>query len=417
MEYVYVKGGSRREQSQMMPVVLYFSSATHIQGGAVQCMFRIARWLKREGGTPIVVLPREGDIIDWYTREGIEVQVIPFVEMHRRWSPLYLIRYALSTIGIVIKLARLVRQCCVDLVHVNEPIYWPGLIAGKIAGAKTVCHVRMILDNSVGARYVLTEITQRFSDHIICASRAVRDKMFPSRENNVRVAYDPPDLNRFDPQLVEDRASIRQELGIAQETYVVGLVSKFIANKGHISLIQAADLIKTRNPNLDVNYLIVGGKVAGHKAYYAEVVDRINQYDLEESFLLTGAREDVPRLMKACDVMVHLPRHEDPFPGVVVEAMAMEKPFVGFASGGIPEQFEHRKSGILLQKGDIEALAETLLELSESKDLREEMGKQARHFVRSHFSSERFFSELRPVYVGPEAGRTSAQVETEGHQE
>lgn len=363
-------------------------------------MFRLARWLKRRGGVPIVVLPREGDIVDWYAEEGIDVYVIPFVEMHRRWSLPYLVRYLTSTVGLIIGLVTLIKRLHVDIVHVNEIIYWPGLIAGKIAGAGTICHVRVILERPMWVQCALTCIARCFSDQILCVSDAVRAKMFSSETRNVQTLYNPgPDLDRFDPQTVGDGADIRQELGIPTDAFVVGLVSKFIPDKGHLALIETAHLIEECGQGDDIVYVLVGGKMPGHEAYHAQVRQRLEQYALLESFVLTGTRSDVPRLIAACDVMVHLPTNEDPLPGVVFEAMVMEKPIVAFASGGVPEQFENGKSGMLVEKNDVETLVENLLTLARDRPLRLKMGKEARRFLTSRFSSTKFFSELRSIYL------------------
>jgi len=385
---------------ETVPVVLYFSSPARVQSGAAQLMFRTARWLKGQGGVPIVVLPWKGDIVDWYIEEEIHVLTVPFVEMHRRRSLIYLAHYVLSTIGLIVRLVMLIKQQRVNIVHVNEIIYFPGLIAGKIAGAKTICHVRVILARPVWVRRALSWIARRFSDQILCESEAVRTWMFPSEASNVRTLYPPgPDLDRFDPQIAGDGVSVRQQLGITPDAFVVGMVSKFVSNKGHLALVEAARAIRVRNPGMSVTYLVVGGELAGHEDYFAEVCDRIERHGLKDFFVLTGVRNDVPRLMSACDVMVHLPQHEDPCPGVVLEAMAMEKPIVAFASGGIPEQFENGKSGILLEKNNGEALVETLLTLARDEPLRLKIGKEARCFLPSRFSFEKFFSELSRIYA------------------
>jgi glycosyltransferase involved in cell wall biosynthesis len=379
--------------------VLYFSSEVHIQGGAVQSMFRLARWSKQQGNRPVVVLPREGDIAKWYAQEGIDVRIMPFVEMHRRWSAAYFIRYLFSTICIIARLVALIKREQVDIVHVNEIVYFPGLIAGKIAGAKTVCHVRVILEKPAWARRMLSWLVSRFSDQVLCVADAVRTKMFPPGMRHVRTLYNPgPDLDRFDLQAVEGEVTIRQQLGIAPDAFVVGLVSKFSPSKGHLALVEAARVIKTCQPNSRITYLLVGGAVVGKEDYLGQVCNIIRQYGLKDSFVITGARSDVPRLISACDVTVHLPLHQDPFPGVVLEAMAMEKPLVAFTSGGIPEQFEDGRSGILLEQNNIEALAGTLLNLANDKASRLRIGKAARLFLTSHFSFEKFFSELDTIY-------------------
>jgi glycosyltransferase involved in cell wall biosynthesis len=394
------KGSSREDRAGTMPTVLYFSSASHVQGGAVQLMFRTARWLNKQGGLPIVVLPREGGIIEWYAKEGIDVHVIPFVELHRRWSLFYLFRYLLSTVSIIIKLVTLMKQQRVDIVHVNEITYFPGLIAGRIAGTKTVCHVRVILEKSIWVRRALSRVAQRFSDRILCESEAVRAWMFPAGASGIRTLYPPgPDPGRFDPEVIGDGATTRQQWGIASDTFVVGLVSKFTPSKGHLALVEAARMIRTIDPDANITYLLVGGEVTGHEDYFTEVCNRIDQYGLKDSCILTGSRNDVPELVSACDVMAHLPQHEDPCPGVVLEAMAMGKPIVAFASGGVPEQFENGRSGILLGKNNVDALVETLLTLVGDETLRLRMGKNARRFLPSRFSEESFFSELSGVYT------------------
>jgi glycosyltransferase involved in cell wall biosynthesis len=398
------KGDNMEAQGQtdlprVTTTVLYFSSEVHVQGGAVQSMFRLARWLKQQGNRPLVVLPRAGDIVDWYAQEGIDVRIIPFEGMHRRRSPEYLIRYLFSTICIIVRLVALIKREQVDVVHVNEIVYFPGLIAGKIAGAKTVCHVRVILEKPGWVRRMLSWLVSRFSDRVLCVSEAVRTKMFPSGTGNVRTLYNPgPDLGRFDLRLVGEVATWRQQLAIAPDALVVGLVSKFSPLKGHLALVEAARIIKARHPGRPITYLLVGGEVAGKEDYFSQVRDSIDKYGLKDSFVLTGSRSDVPGLISACDVMVHLPLHEDPFPGVVLEAMAMEKPVVTFTSGGIPEQFENGRSGVILEQNNIEALAGTLLNLANDQAARQTMGKAARLFLNSNFSFEKFFSEMNTLY-------------------
>jgi glycosyltransferase involved in cell wall biosynthesis len=347
------------------------------------------------------VLPREGAILAWYARQGIEVQVMPFVEMHRRRSLVYLVRYLVSTVSVILRLARLVRERDVEVVHVNELTYWPGLVAGRLAGARTVCHARVILERPGWLRRFLGWVAERFADRVLCVSDAVRGRMFPGAGGGVQTLYNPgPDLDRFDAGAAGDGVAVRRELGIAAEAFVVGLVSKFVPSKGHLVLVEAGRLIRERYGELTVSYVLVGGEVPGHEAYYAEVRARIERYGLQDTFVLTGAREDVPGLVLACDVMVHLPLHEDPFPGVVLEAMAMEKPIVGSRSGGIPEQFEDGRCGVLVGKDDSGAVAEVLARLAGDRELREAMGREARRFLASHFSFDRFFSELGAIYAG-----------------
>lgn len=386
-------------QKQPIPKVLYFSSAAHVQGGAVQSMFRLARWVKQQGGEPVVVLPRPGEIQQWYARESIDVRVMPFAEMHPRWSPFYLIHYLFSTLSIIARLVALIKREGVAIVHVNEIVYYPGLIAGKLAGARTICHVRVILERPAWLRHILRWLVGAFADTVLCVSDAVRTRMFSPGMKHVRTLYNPgPDLDRFDPQVVGEGSAIRRQLGIAPDAFVVGLVSKLSPNKGHLALVEAAGAIKRRCPSLPMVYLIVGGEIAGKEGYAQQLCDRLKADGLQDAFILAGVQSDVPKFITACDVMVHLPSIEDPFPGVVLEAMSMAKPIVAFASGGIPEQFEDGKSGILVEKNNTAALADTLLTLAGDHALRAQIGQHARPCLTARFSFKKFFGELNAIY-------------------
>jgi len=378
--------------------VLYFSSSAHIQGGAVQSMFRLARWLKQQGGNPLVVLPRQGAIMQWYEKEGIDVRIIPFEQMHRRWSAAYLLRYAFSTLAVIARLVTLIRREGIDAVHVNEIVYFPGLISARIAGVKSICHVRVIVERPSWLRRLLIWLATTFSDEVVCVSDAVRVNMFPSGSSKIRTLYNPgPDLDRFDPKLV-DGSLVRGQLGVAPDAFLVGLVSKFSPLKGHLGLVEAARMIADHHPDLRAKYLVVGGTVPGHEDYLVDVKHKVGEYGLQESFIFAGVQENIPGLMAAADVMVHIPLHEDPFPGVVLEAMAMKKPVVAFASGGIGEQFENRQSGILLEKDDVGGLEAALVDLAHDQGLRLALGEAARSCLTSRFSATRFSTELKAIY-------------------
>ena len=72
----------------------------------------------------------------------------------------------------------------------------------------------------------------------------------------------------------------------------------------------------------------------------------------------------------------------------ILEAMASGLPFVGTKSGGIVESVIDRETGILNEPGDIEAQADSFLELARNPNLRQKMGDAGRKRVAEHFSPE-----------------------------
>ena len=83
---------------------------------------------------------------------------------------------------------------------------------------------------------------------------------------------------------------------------------------------------------------------------------------------------------------------------VVLESMALGKPVIGSRIGGIPEQVEDGKSGLLFEMGNIHELAEKMKTLSENPKIRIDMGKAARKKLEAEYSLSNHCDELLDIY-------------------
>ncbi len=82
----------------------------------------------------------------------------------------------------------------------------------------------------------------------------------------------------------------------------------------------------------------------------------------------------------------------------VLEAMALGKPIIASRIGGLPEQIEDGKTGLLFEMGNAEELREKMLYLWKNRNLRIEMGKEARKKAEKEFSLEKHCEELLKIY-------------------
>lgn len=85
-------------------------------------------------------------------------------------------------------------------------------------------------------------------------------------------------------------------------------------------------------------------------------------------------------------------------PMVVLEAMAMGKPVIGSAIGGIPEQIDHGRTGFLFEMGNVGELAEKIKILSENNDMRRHMGMAARKKVEEAYALDAHCTTLMQIY-------------------
>ena len=166
---------------------------------------------------------------------------------------------------------------------------------------------------------------------VVCNSRMVKDDVlehFSIDPGKLRVIYSGVDVDKFHPALKEQRAAVRAELGIPDEVTVFVFVGSGFARKG---LRQAMRSLA----RLPAGHLVVVGKDKRREAYRRDAA----RLKLAGRVHFLGVREDVGRYYGAADALV-LPTLYDPFPNVVLEAMASALPVVTSAKCGGAELVE-----------------------------------------------------------------------------
>ena len=112
------------------------------------------------------------------------------------------------------------------------------------------------------------------------------------------------------------RVEIRESLGLRQDEFVLGNVSRFDPNKDHKNLLQALYILK--DTDIKFRCLLVGKDMENNNHRLEQLV---SHFDLEDRVLLLGQRDDISAIMNALDVHV-LSSLSEGFPNVVAEAMA-----------------------------------------------------------------------------------------------
>lgn len=105
----------------------------------------------------------------------------------------------------------------------------------------------------------------------------------------------------------------------------------------------------------------------------------------------------VADLMRQAQVLC-LPSHGEGTPNCVMEAMACGLPVVATEVGGIPDIVDSNRTGILVQKGDIQKLAEALTSLLHDSGQRKRMGQAAYEFAREHLDARKTTERLVGLY-------------------
>jgi glycosyltransferase involved in cell wall biosynthesis len=121
--------------------------------------------------------------------------------------------------------------------------------------------------------------------------------------------------------------------------------------------------------------------------------------EVDSSITLTGPlpHPAVANLMRQSRLLC-LPSHKEGTPNCVMEALACGLPVVATRVGGIPDIVEHDKTGLLIDKGDVEGLAAALVTLLRDPSLCARMGQAAHAFARAHLDARKTASRLVELY-------------------
>jgi glycosyltransferase involved in cell wall biosynthesis len=291
-------------------------------------------------------------------------------------------------------LARQLRAAGADIVHFSEVnAAVQGSLAAFLAGSRIICHVRNTYPHMTVFRQRLPLLlVHRF---IFVSGEAKRHFALPLPDNKARVIYDAIELP--DADVAACNSAVRRELGIPTQCAIVGMVARVNPQKDYFTLASAAAKVVSKYP--DTRFLIVGDNslVDLNRQHYTEVIQKLNELGIAENFVFTGHRDDVTRLIAAMDISV-LSTHREGFGLCIAESMAMRKPVVATAVGGLLEVVQHGVTGYLHEHENSQELADMILSLIENPKESKRLGEAGHEHVRQNYSRKAFADDLSGAY-------------------
>jgi glycosyltransferase involved in cell wall biosynthesis len=206
------------------------------------------------------------------------------------------------------------------------------------------------------------------------------------------------DLERFDPDRVPPsaRGRLRAELGIDDDTVVVGVVGRLVWEKGYREIFEAAARLRDE----PCAFVVVGPDDPAK----AEAVDRVAIEQAEANGVrFLGPRTDMPDLYSMFDVYA-LASYREGFPRSAMEAAAMGLPVVATDIRGCRQVVVDGENGALVPARDAGRLASALHRLIADPELRIRQGVAARVRAIEHFDDRDVIATTLRTYdslLGP----------------
>jgi glycosyltransferase involved in cell wall biosynthesis len=400
------------------PLRVLFINDTSRNGGPGRTMLDILKFLDPARVDRTVLIPREGIVSRRLVEAGavdsliiepglIENLYEPFSRPIERTdfdapAALKLLRaagnIARGTAGFV-RLLRRVRKERFDLIFCNGTS--ADFVGGAIAAATGIPAIWHVLYPSVSP--IAEPIHRRLAAgrnvrSILCVSRAT-SAQFAYCRDKVRELHDALDIDEFDAGAAEP--VLRRELGLDERAVIFGSHGRILPRKGFIELIRAARIVVDRLGPEDrarCRFVVLGDTPQDMRPdHLEECRSLVQELGLVEYVHFLGFRPEVRSYVADFDVAVVPSVYEDPLPRAVLESMAMSKPVIAFAVGGIGEMIDDGVEGRLApgRPPDIAALADACLSCFTAPALWRRRGQAARARIARDFDARKHAAALQ----------------------
>ena len=188
-----------------------------------------------------------------------------------------------------------------------------------------------------------------------------------------------PELD-FNPTGDGDGKSLRAKYNIPGENKIAVTSGRFVEQKGHKYLINAAREIVNRFPNM--TFLFLGDGPLENK-----LKNKISEYKLENHFIFAGMLSDFNLELAGSDLMIH-PSVEEPFGFSVLEGMRAGLPVVASRVGGIPEFAVDNETALLIDPCNSELICQAVEDFLNSPEKMKAFGQAGKQRWRDAFKLE-----------------------------
>jgi glycosyltransferase involved in cell wall biosynthesis len=288
-----------------------------------------------------------------------------------------------------------------DLIHIILTEYQASFAFARAAGQAGV-DCRLLSFTGVSPvpaqfRKLINRITDKYLTGVLLASEADKDgaiDQFPTTKKSIVHGWGlAPDL--FNMQTANP-GKFRAEIGIDDNTPLIGTTTRIAPNKGQETLINAMPELLKKFPNLKC--VILGGRYDKDQPETDRLKTVARHNRCADSVLFLGERDDAPDIFAAYDVAVHLADF-DYLPFGVLECMALGKPCVCTNVGGIPELITHGDNGLLVHPGNYEDAAVAISFYLENPGEMDRTARRAREFVLNRYDLDKLVDRVERMYA------------------
>lgn len=291
-------------------------------------------------------------------------------------------------------LAKLCEEWDIDLVHCHYLRENYIALLAKRYNKK----IRVVYTNHfVMANDAVTRLSNRLldkkQDQMIAVCNVGKEQLIKNgwSGDHIQVVFNAVDLDAWAGPKSE--STLRSELGIPEDRFVMLCASRFADDKGHEYLLNS---IKRLTELTAVPFTLV---LAGDGPLLEDRKAQARELELtEDQVKFIGFRKDIKNLYKGSDLYVNSSRHEA-LSFLIIEAMAAGLPVIATDMAGNPDIVNDEAGcGLLVEYNNPDSMAGAMKVLMEEPDFLAECADGALRTVREKFEIHHFADVTYGVY-------------------
>jgi len=362
--------------------------------GASKIFVAAVTALQNSGFGVLVVLSEDGPLVDELQKMHAEVFIQKLGILRRKYfNPAGLVNRIKTIWRAKNFLEGLIKNHQISHIYSNTSAVLVGAFLSRKGGIKHIWHLHEILSNPKWLKKAIGKIIDRNADKVVVVSQAVWDNwenvIAPSK---MKLLYNGIDYQPY----LEVKTDIKNEMPGSEGKVLIGMIGRINHWKGQGYFLDIAELLVQKSKN--VHFLMVGDAFPGSEHLVKEMLGKIKKMGLENQVTYLGFRKDIPQILKSLDVFVLPSILPDPFPTVILEAMASEKPVVATDHGGAQEMIQEGQTGFLIPWNNAAKGADAVSILVQNEKLRNKMGLNGRKRVLEKFSPKEFEAKFISLF-------------------
>ena len=354
-------------------------------GGAETGCYDLAHYLHEQDCKSYIVTSG-GELIKYIDKKKVKLIKLPVQSK----NPLIILINSIA-------LTLLILFLNISIVHARSRApAWSCYIATKITRRKfvTTFHGTYNFKNSIKKFYNSIMVK---SDVLIAGSNFIFSHIsenyqkFLNSKKKFLVIFRGINTEYFDSDTIKkkDIDKLKATWKIEDNKKIVLLPGRLTAWKGQEMFIEAINLFKQSNPELDFVAVILGDD-QGRTVFRKKLERLVEQFNLTQNIKFVDNCNVMPVAYYISDVIVSSSIEPEAFGRVSVEAQAMKKPIIASNIGGSKETVIDNKTGLLFESGNPKSLCDKLNEIIKLDTLTLDlMGREGRKNVINRFNIEK----------------------------